>query len=142
MTDFLDTVKKKWTDIVMCAGKTSDMSGISNPAYQATEVSKKKILKCPTCGFSNVLPDRGVVELPHNYLLQHRLLLSKLNRSDIRLLCDLCQQEVVVCTPFLSNVADIVHAFYISGPFEVYKVPPQPLWSLHDCPQNGYRRGP
>ncbi|KAL0273661.1 UNVERIFIED_CONTAM: hypothetical protein PYX00_006286 [Menopon gallinae] len=103
-----DTVKKKWTDMVMCAGKTSDKSGVSNSAYEATEEGrKKKILKCPTCGFNNVLPDRGVIALPHNHLLQHRLLLSKLNRSDVRLLCDLCQHEVVAhsrCTKCLLNL--------------------------------------
>lgn len=54
-----------------------------------------KALSCPTCGLKTDIPVNGVLGLPLNYLIQHRMVLATLNAHSTNLLCDLCPSDIL-----------------------------------------------
>ncbi|XP_068083595.1 E3 ubiquitin-protein ligase TRIM45 [Anabrus simplex] len=55
------------------------------------------LLECPVCGTVSRVPAGGVMALPPNYVMQHRMVLASLNKDTTRLLCDLCSSDLPAC---------------------------------------------
>lgn len=53
-------------------------------------------LSCPLCNSRTALNRKGILGLPPNYILQHRIVLATLNNENTKLLCDLCTSDITV----------------------------------------------
>nr|CAD7574274.1 unnamed protein product [Timema californicum] len=77
-----------------CRRASASSAGSGGSGYGSSEGSwRGGALTCPTCGAENKLPPRGILGLPPDYVLQHRLVLASLNKDVNQLLCDLCTSD-------------------------------------------------
>nr|CAD7438121.1 unnamed protein product [Timema bartmani] len=91
-----------------CRRSSASSAGSGGSGYGSSEGSwRGRTLTCPTCEAENKLPPRGILGLPPDYVLQHRLVLASLNKDINQLLCDLCTTDSpasVRCTDCLTNL--------------------------------------
>ncbi|XP_017777155.1 PREDICTED: tripartite motif-containing protein 45 [Nicrophorus vespilloides] len=81
---------------VSSTGNGSGGSGYVSDRQEASESASQmgRTIQCPICRARTDIPAEGILGLPPNFLIQHRMVLATLNAHTTKLLCDLCPNDV------------------------------------------------